>query len=65
MANCQPVFLVGFFSALVSSFLKVLLFLGVVRRGFLPDLVPQGRFWRDVLGSAVLGIFLMVVSHMF
>ena len=28
------------------------------------DLVPQGRFWRNVLGSAVFGGFLMVVFQM-
>ena len=48
----------------VFLFGKVLLFLGVVRRGFLSDPVPHGRFWRNVLGSAVFWGFLMVVCQM-
>ena len=51
--KCCPFFWLAFFRLWYLPFLKVLLFLGVVWSGFLSDLVPQGRFWRDVLGSAV------------
>ena len=57
-----PVFLFGFFSVFVSSFLKVLLFLGVVRRGFLSDLVFRmvgfGEMCWDLL---FFGGFLMMI----
>ena len=58
--KCCPFFCLAFSRLWCLPILKVLLFLGVVRRGFLSVLVPQGRFWRKVLGSAVFLGFLMV-----
>ena len=56
--KCCPFFCLAFSRLWCLPILKVLLFLGVVRRGFLFALVPNGRFWRNVLGSAVFWGFL-------
>ena len=48
-----PVFRFGFFSALVSSYFDSSSFLRGCSERILSALVPNGRFWRNVLGSAV------------